>query len=70
MMAGLLVLVQMVFYSNILLPAYIVLGGVIYLTTLRLLKAVQQHDIELIHKYLGTRLSFVSKILGAILIAK
>ncbi len=69
-MAGVLVLVQIFFYSNIMLPAYMVLGGIIYLTALRLLKAVQQHDIELIHKYLGTRLSFVSKILGAILIAK
>ncbi len=69
-MAGVLVLVQIFFYSNIMLPAYMVLGGIIYLTALRLLKAVQQHDIELIHKYLGTRLSFVSKILAAILIAK
>jgi O-antigen/teichoic acid export membrane protein len=70
LMAGVLVLVQMVFYSRILLPAYIILGGIIYLAALRLLKAVQEHDIELIHKYLGTRLGFVSKILGAILITK
>ena len=42
---------------------------IVYLT-LRVLKAVQAHDIELIHKYLGTRLSFASKILGAILVAK
>ena len=70
LMAVVLVLVQRFFYSSILFPAYMVLGGIIYLTTLRLLKAVQQHDIELIHKYLGTRLSLVSKILGAILIAK
>jgi len=69
-MAGVLVLVQLVFYSSFLLPAYMVLGGIIYLTALRLLRAVQEHDIELIHKYLGARLSFVSKILGAILIAR
>ena len=69
-MAGVLVLVQMFFYRSFLLPVYMVLGGIIYLTALRILKAVQEHDIELIHKYLGTRLSFVSKILGAILIAK
>jgi hypothetical protein len=47
-----------------------VLGGSIYLAALRILKAVREHDIELIHKYLGTRLSFVSKLLAAILIAK
>ena len=34
----------------ILLPAYMVLGGIIYLAVLRLLKAVREHDIELIHK--------------------
>ncbi len=70
MMAGVLVLVQMVFYSRILLPAYIILGGIIYLAALRLLKVVKEHDIELIHGYLGTRLGFVSKVLGAILVAK
>ncbi|MGP8128055.1 MAG: oligosaccharide flippase family protein [Candidatus Bathyarchaeia archaeon] len=69
-MAGVLVLVQMVVYSRILLPAYMVLGILVYLAALRLLKAVRAHDIELIHKYLGTRLSFVSKLLAAILIAK
>ena len=67
-MAGVLVLVQMVFYSRILLPAYVVLGGIIYLVALRLLKAVREHDIELIRRYLGTRLSFASKLLGAILV--
>jgi O-antigen/teichoic acid export membrane protein len=67
-MAGVLVLVQMVFYSSFLLPAYVVLGLMVYLAVLRVLKAVRQHDIELIHKYLGTRLSFVSRVLGAILV--
>ncbi len=69
-MAGVLVLVQMVYYSRILLPAYIILGGIIYLAALRLLKAVREHDVELIRKYLGTRLSFVSTVLGAILVTK
>ncbi len=69
-MAGVLVLVQLIFYNSFLLPAYMVLGGTIYLAALRVLKAVQAHDIELIHKYLGTRLGFVSKLLAAILIAK
>lgn len=67
-MAGVLVLVQMVFYSSFLLPAYMVLGIIIYLATLRLLKAVREHDIELMHKYLGTRLGFVSKALSTILV--
>jgi O-antigen/teichoic acid export membrane protein len=69
LMAVVLVLVQMFFYGPLLLPAYIVLGGIIYFAALRMLKAVREHDIELIRKYLG-RLAFVSKVLGAILVAK
>jgi hypothetical protein len=69
-MAAVLVLVQMVFHSSFLLPAYAVLGAIIYLAALRLLKTVREHDIELIHKYLGTRLGFASKVLGAILVGK
>jgi O-antigen/teichoic acid export membrane protein len=53
-MAGVLVIVQMMFYSSFLLPAYVVLGLIVYLATLRLLKAVRAHDIELIRKYLGS----------------
>lgn len=69
-MAGVLVIAQMILYSRILLPAYVVLGGIVYLAVLRMLKAVQEHDIELIGKYLGSRLGFVSKVLGAILVAE
>jgi len=67
-MAGILVLVQKGFYSSFLLPAYVVLGLIVYLAALRLLKAVQEHDIELIRKYLGTRLGFASKLLGIVLV--
>jgi len=67
-MAGVLVLVQRISYGAILLPAYIVLGGIIYLPALRILKAVREHDIELIRRYLGNRLRFASKLLGAILV--
>jgi O-antigen/teichoic acid export membrane protein len=68
-MACVLVIVQMIFYSWVLLPAYVVLGGIVYMAILRILKAVQGHDIELIGKYMGSRLGFVSKVLGAILVA-
>jgi O-antigen/teichoic acid export membrane protein len=67
-MAGVLVLVQMVVYRTILLPAYIVLGLVVYLILLRLLKAVRRHDIELIERYLGSRLGFASRLLGVFLV--
>ena len=69
-MAGVLVIVQMVVYGKLLLPAYMILGGIVYLVALRMLKAVQRHDIELIRKYLGSRLRFLSKVLESILIAE
>jgi O-antigen/teichoic acid export membrane protein len=70
LMAGVLVLAQMFSHSKILLPAYVVLGGIVYLAALRMLKAVREHDIELIRKYFGSRLTFVSKTLGVVLVAK
>ena len=69
-MAAVLVVVQMGFYSSFLLPAYVVLGGIVYLVTLRLLKAVREHDVELVSRYLGPRLGFVARVLGAILVTK
>jgi O-antigen/teichoic acid export membrane protein len=69
-MAAILVVVQMFFYSRILLPAYVVVGGIAYLLILRVLKAVREHDIELIREYFGSKLGLVSKVLGVILVAE
>lgn len=68
-MAGVLFAAQMVVYSRLLLPVYMVLGGIVYLVALRVLKAVRKDDIELIHRYMGSRLSFVSRALDIILVA-
>jgi O-antigen/teichoic acid export membrane protein len=67
-MAGVLIAVQMVVYSRILLPAYVLLGAIVYVILLRVLNAVRDHDIELIERYLGARLGFVGRLLGVILI--
>jgi O-antigen/teichoic acid export membrane protein len=67
-MAGALIAVQAVVYSRILLPIYIALGVIVYLILLRILNAVRKHDIELIDKYLGSRLGFVTRLLSVILI--
>ena len=69
-MAGALVATQMVIYSALLLPFYVLLGAVVYLFLLRFLKAVRKHDIELIEKYLGSRLAFVAKSLSVILLGR
>lgn len=60
--------VQIPLYSPYLLPLYIVIGAVTYLTALRLLKAVKEEDIDLIRRYFGHRFSFAPRILSRILL--
>jgi O-antigen/teichoic acid export membrane protein len=67
-MAGAVLAVQLIVYGRILLPIYIILGAVVYLILLRLLNAVRKHDIELVDRYLGSRLAFVTRLLSLILI--
>jgi O-antigen/teichoic acid export membrane protein len=69
-MAAVLVFVQMLIYSRLLLPVYMVLGAFVYLIVLRMLKAVRRHDVELIERYLGPRLGFASRLLDTILVGR
>jgi O-antigen/teichoic acid export membrane protein len=68
-MAGVVLVVEVVFYSKYLLPIYVVLGGAVFLVVLRLMRAVKPEDIELLSGFLTPRLRFVSswlaKLLGA-----
>lgn len=66
-MAGVLLLVQMFEYSKFLLPLYASIGVVTYLIALRLLKATDQSDFDLLEGFLGIKFSFVSRFLGWIL---
>jgi O-antigen/teichoic acid export membrane protein len=68
-MAGVLIAFQMVVYSILLLPLYVVLGAIVYMILLRLLKAVRKHDIDLIERYLGPRLGFLARLFSVILVA-
>jgi len=61
-------LVGQVYMSRYLLPLLILLGGTVYVVALRLLKAVDEGDIELVRKLLGNRAMFVTKILQKILV--
>ena len=67
-MAAIVMAVQIPFYSQYLLPLYIVIGAVAYLTALRVLKAMKQEDIDLLGKYFGHKLSFATSILRWILL--
>jgi len=69
-MAAAVIIIQMIRYSKILLPAYVLLGAIVYLVLLRGLNAIRDHDIELIERYLGARLAFVGRLLGVILITR
>jgi O-antigen/teichoic acid export membrane protein len=69
-MAAALMALQTLIYSPILLPAYVLIGTVVYLILLRILKAVNTHDIELVERYFGPRLTLLARLLGAILLTQ
>jgi O-antigen/teichoic acid export membrane protein len=69
-MACVLIAAQAVVYSRLLLPLYVLVGAIVYLISLRALNAVREHDVELIEKYLGSRLGFVARLLRAVLLSK
>lgn len=60
---------QIIMYSRLLLPVYVVLGAITYLVALRLLKTVRKDDVDLLARYLGPRLNFASKLLDAIVVS-
>ncbi len=67
-MAATILTVQMTMYSKLLLPAYALIGVIVYLAFLRLLKTLRQEDIDLIRSYLGNRLAFAANLLCWILL--
>jgi len=67
-MAVVVLAAQHVHYSKFFLPAYVLIGGAVYLAALRLLKAVDVADIDLLRRYLGNRMLLISGILGWILL--
>jgi O-antigen/teichoic acid export membrane protein len=69
-MAVLVVAVQLLEYSRLLLPLYFAVGAAVYLVMLRLLKAVDVADLNLLQRFLGARLSFLSIILSQILLPR
>jgi len=60
-------LVQCAVYDRLLLPAYVILGGSVYMAGLRLLNAIHQADLELVEQFLGKRYSKVVRLLGLVL---
>jgi len=70
LMTGCVYTMQMISYSRLFLPLYAIVGSLVYLSALRILKAVRQEDIDLIDRYLGQRLVFARTILSALVLSK
>jgi O-antigen/teichoic acid export membrane protein len=69
-MAVVVMALQIWFHSRFLLLGCVLVGGVTYLVMLRLLKAAQPRDVDLINKYFGTRLAFIGSLLKTILLPR
>jgi O-antigen/teichoic acid export membrane protein len=67
-MAVLVAVVQLIYYSKFLLPLYGLVGLVTYVVMLRLLRVVDRADVDLIRSVLGGRLSIVTRFLGWVLL--
>lgn len=59
---------EQMYFSHYLLPAYISVGGMIYALALRILKAVNANDIQLLRNLLGKRANIITNIIEKILI--
>jgi len=62
-MAAAVLLIQAHYYSKYLLPAYVLLGGFIYLFMLLILRAIRTQDVQILNEYLGPRFSFLAHLL-------
>ena len=60
-------LIQQACFSRYLMPIYVLAGGVIYMTGLKILKAVNKNDLQLIRNLLGRRATPLMGILEKIL---
>jgi O-antigen/teichoic acid export membrane protein len=66
-MGSMVWLAQYLWYDRHLLPAYVVLGGCVYLIGLRLLRAVRPSDIHFAKQFLGKRYEAPINVLSNIL---
>jgi len=60
-MAAVVLLVQTQYYSKHLLPAYVVVGGLVYFSMLSVLRAIKAQDVQLLDQYLGPRFRFITR---------
>ena len=66
--AAVVVAVQLLKYSEFMLPVYVTVGAAVYLMMLRLLRAVDANDFDLLRKFLGKRLALIANLLESLLL--
>jgi len=60
-MALVVVVAQQVAYSKFFLPLYVALGGITYVTTIKVLRALNGEDFQLIQQVAGEKLAMHAK---------
>jgi len=68
-MAAAVLVLQFLMYSKYLLPLYVLLGGLVYLATLRFSGAVRAHDVHLAKIFVGKRWAPLIEWAGSLLIS-
>lgn len=64
-MAATVLAAQQVYYNKLLLPAYVLIGVIVYVAAMRLLKIPNKSDINLIRQILGEKpAKIIAKLLG------
>jgi O-antigen/teichoic acid export membrane protein len=69
-MATVVLALQATFYSKYLLPVYIIVGGAIFFLALRVLRALNEEDFQLVSDFLGPRFGFMLKPARRLLLAE
>jgi len=60
--------IQALHYNKLYLPIYVLVGGGIYLTMLRLTNAIKPSDLRLMEEYLGARFSVLVRRFGRLFV--
>lgn len=60
---------QLLYYSRLLLPVYLLVGLLVYLLAMRALKTVSTVDIDLLRRILGPRFSRICDLLSRVVVA-
>lgn len=67
-MAVVVLLAQIIYYSKYLLPLYVLIGGSVFILGLRMLRTINRDDVELVSEFLPRRFRLVAKVMERVLV--